>query len=179
MTPGMTISLKGKVYRVESAVKVTVTKGVPFIKSKLKDLLTDELIEKNFKLDQEVDEVNLQERTLEYLYPEGKGYYFLDINELEGIVIPSNVIGDRINYLKEGIQITAMFYGETVFSIELPQYLELMILKTEAHESKIAVSSASKVGVLETGAKIDVPLFIEAGDIVKVDTHGSEFVQRI
>lgn len=179
ITPGMTISIKGEIYRVESAVKVTVAKGVPFIKAKLKNLISDELIEKSFKLDQELDEVALKETRLEFLYPEGKDFLFLDIDELHQVLVPFDIIKDKVHFLKEGIQIRAMCYGETIFSIELPQYLELMIVKTEAMESKVSVSHASKLGVLETGAKIEVPLFIESGDIVKVDTGLCEYVQRI
>lgn len=179
ITPGMTISLSGEIFRVESAVKVTVARGVPFIKTKLKNLLTDEALEKNFKLDQEVDEVTMCEKSLEFLYLEGKDYLFLDINGLEQILVPAAIIGDRVNFLKEGIELTANCYGETIFSVELPQFLELMVVKTEAIESKVSVSNASKIGVLETGAKVEVPLFIESGDIIKVDTHAGEYVQRI
>jgi len=73
----------------------------------------------------------------------------------------------------------AMFYGKTIFSVELPQFLELMVIKLEDIESKVSVSEASKVAVLETGAKVEVPLFVEVGDIIKVDTHIGEYVQRI
>lgn len=179
ISPGMTLSLDGKIYRVEFSVRVTVAKGVPFIKTKLKDLMSDEIIEKNFKVDQPVDEVNLSERRLEYLYLEGKDHLFLDIDELEEALVPSSVVGDKVNYLKESIQVKAMFYGNTVFSIELPQFLELMVLKLEDLESKVSVSNASKIALLETGARVEVPLFVEMGDILKVDTHVGEYVQRI
>ena len=179
ISPGMTLSLDGKIYRVEFSVRVTVAKGVPFIKTKLKDLMSDEIIEKNFKVDQPVDEVNLSERRLEYLYLEGKDHLFLDIDELEESLVPSSVVGDKVNYLKESIQVKAMFYGNTVFSIELPQFLELMVLKLEDLESKVSVSNASKIALLETGARVEVPLFVEMGDILKVDTHVGEYVQRI
>lgn len=95
------------------------------------------------------------------------------------MLVSTDVVGDKVNYLKEGIQIKAMFYGETIFSIELPQFLELMIVKLEDVKSKVSVSSASKIAILETGAKVEVPLFIEVGDIIKVDTHLGEYVQRI
>jgi len=179
ISPGMTLSIGGKIYRVEHSVKVTVAKGLPFIKTKLKNLMSDEVIEKNFKLDQSVKEVTLSERRLEYLYLEGKGYLFLDIDHLEEILVSTSVVGEKVSYLKEGIQIKAMFYGDTIFSIELPQFLELMIVKTEDLKSKVSVSNASKIAILETGAKVEVPLFIEVGDIIKVDTHIGEFVQRI
>lgn len=179
ISPGMTISLDGKIYRVESCVKVTVPKGVPFIKTKLKSLLSDELIEKNFKQDQQVEEVTLVERHLEYLYLEGKDYLFLDIDNLEQVMVPVEIISDKVNYLKEGIQLKALFYGETIFSVELPQFLELMIVKTESPEDKVTVSNTTKTAVLETGAKVEVPLFVESGDIVKIDTQTNEYIQRV
>jgi len=179
IVPGMTISLDGKIYRVESCVKVTVTKGNPFIKTKLKDLKTDESIEKNFKVGQTVQEVSLQERRLEFLYLENKNYLFLDIGNLDQVLIPIEVIGDKVSFLKEGVEIKAMFYGDTVFSVELPQFLELMVVKTELDESDATVSNPPKLALLETGAKITVPPFIEAGDIVKVDTATNEYIQRV
>lgn len=178
LTPGMIISLEGKIYRVESCVKVTVAKGVPFIKTKLKNLMSEEMIEKNFKLGQPIQDVSLVERKLEYLYLEGKDYLFLDIGNLEQILVPTEIIGDKINYLKEGTEIKAMFYGSSIFSVELPQFLELMVVKTEAGNSA-ANANATKVAVLETGAKIEVPLFVESGDIVKADTQTGEYIQRV
>lgn len=179
ITPGMILSLEGKIYRVESCVRVTVAKGTPFIKTKLKNLISDEAVEKNFKLNQPIEEVSLQERHLEFLYLEGKNYLFLDVGNLEQVLVAASVIGDKVNYLKEGVDAKAMFYGEAIFSIELPQFLELMVLKTEASTSASSVSNATKIAILETGAKIEVPLFIEAGDIIKVDTHTNEYIQRV
>lgn len=176
ITPGMTLHIEGKVYRIESSVKVTVPKGTPFVKTKLRNLVTDEIIEKNFKLDQAVQEVSLIERTLEFLYPEGGEFLFLDIGNLEQVPIPATVLQDKVNYLKEGIQVKAMFYGETIFAIELPQFLEIMVVKTEGAQS---AGGTTKKAVLETGAKLDVPLFIEGGDIIKVDTQVNEYIQRV
>jgi elongation factor P len=179
ISPGMTLSIDDNIYRVESSVKVTVAKGLPFIKTKLKNLVTDEVIEKSFKLNQEVQEVSLLEKKLEYLYLEGKGYLFLDTGSLEQFLVPSSVIGDKVNYLKEGIEIKSMFYGNSIFSVELPQFLELMVVKTELLEAASHVANADKVAILETGAKIEVPMFIESGDIVKVDTSTNEYIQRV
>lgn len=179
IAPGVILSVDGKIYRVESAVKVTVAKGVPFIKTKLKNLISDDMVEKNFKLNQPVEEVSLTERRLEFLYLEGKDYLFLDIGNLEEILVPSGVIGDKVNYLKEGIEIKAVFYGDTIFSVELPQFLELMVVKTEPSESASSAANATKTAILETGAKIEVPMFVESGDIIKVDTHTNEYIQRV
>ncbi|NGX34133.1 MAG: Elongation factor P [Candidatus Anoxychlamydiales bacterium] len=179
LSPGMTINIDKKIYSVESCIKVSTAKGTPFIKTKLRDLLTEEIIEKNFKLSQKINEVSLVEHDLEYLYIEGKNFLFLDIGQLENALVPPNILADKINYLKEGIRIKALFYGNTIFSVELPQFLELMIIKTTSKEERLSVANPTKTAVLETGAKIEVPLFVEVGDIVKVDTNLNEFIQRL
>lgn len=177
ISPGMTLNIDGKIYRVESSVKVTAAKGTPFVKTKLRNLITDETIEKNFKLDQTVQEVSLLERNLEFLYPEGKEYLFLDVGNLEQVSVPASILADKVHYLKEGIQVRAMFYGDMIFAVELPQFLEIMVVKTDADATRAAAST--KRAVLETGAKIDVPLFIESGDVIKVDTQTNDYVQRV
>lgn len=179
VTPGMTISLNGKLYRVESSVKVTVPKGTPFIKTKLRDISTNETVEKNFKLNQPIKDVTMAERKLEFLYPEGSDYLFLDIGNLEQVLIPAQVIGQSVNYLKEGVEIKASFYGDTIFSIELPQFLELMVSKIEGDHHKLNINGGTHTAVLETGAKVEVPPFVEVGDIIKVDTKTYEYIQRV
>ncbi|MCH9626590.1 MAG: Elongation factor P [Chlamydiales bacterium] len=179
IVPGMTLSVDGKLFRVESVVKVTVAKGQPFIKTSLRNLATDKPVEKNFKVGQEVLDVQLEERVLEFLYLEGKSYLFLDVGNLDQVLVPPDIVGDTVNFLKEGTALNAIFYGETIFSVELPQFLELMVAKTgEATESG-ALSNSTKEAVLETGATIEVPPFIEAGDVIKVDTRTLEYIQRV
>lgn len=179
IVPGMTLTIEGKLFRVESVVKVTMAKGQPFIKTSLRNLSTDKTIEKNFKVGQEVTDVQLQERVLEFLYLEGKSYLFLDIGKLDQVLVSPDVIGESVNFLKEGTQLQATFYGETIFSVELPQFLELMVSKTAEPMEKGALSNALKEAVLETGATIEVPPFIESGDVIKVDTRTREYIQRV
>ena|SRR3990167_2163850 len=179
ISPGMTLSLDGKIYRVESCVKVTAAKGVPFMKTKLKDLMTEDVIEKSFKMNQTVLEVSLLEKKLEFLYMEGKDYLFLDVDQLEQILVPATVIGDKVNYLKEGIEVKSIFYGDSIFSVEIPQFLELMVVKTETIEGQSHVTNANKLAILETGARVEIPMFVESGDIIKIDTYVNEYIQRV
>lgn len=179
LTPGMTIALDGGLYRIESCVRVNVARGQPFIKVQLKDLRTDELIERSFKPNQAVEEVTVSERRLEFLYLEGKDFLFLDLENLEPIVVSAEVVADRAKFLKEGVDVRAICYGDTIFSIDLPQFLELMVVKVENPEKQAGVAATKKWAVLETGARLEVPLFIEAGDIVKVDTVQNEYIQRV
>lgn len=176
LNPGMTISINNKLYRVESSVKVTVPKGTPFIKTKLKDLSTNETVEKNFKLNQPIKDVSLIERRLEFLYPEGAEFLFLDVVNLDQVLVPAPIVGNKVNFLKEGVELKAFFYGDTIFAVELPQFLELMVAKTQTEE---VGAGGTKMATLETGAKIEVPPFIETGDIIKVDTKTEEYIQRV
>lgn len=178
LTPGMTLSINNKLYRVESSVKVTVPKGTPFIKTKLKDLSTNEVVEKNFKLNQPIKDVALVERRIEFLYPEGNEFLFLDVVNLEQVLVPVDTIGNKVNFLKEGVELKAFFYGDTIFNVELPQFLELMVAKTHTEEEGKNIAG-TKIAILETGAKIEVPPFIETGDIIKVDTKTEEYIQRV
>lgn len=177
LTPGMIIALDDKLYFVESSVKVTVSKGKPFVKTKLRNLTTNKVTEKNFKTDQAFKEVTLLERKLEYLYPEGKEFIFLDTDDLELVKVPGTVVVDKINYLKEGTEMTGSFYGDAIFAVELPQFLELMVADTD--DDVGSVSSDMKKAILETGAEVEVPGFIGVGDIIKVDTKTNEYVQRV
>ena len=179
ITTGMTIAVGKKLFRVESAVKVTVAKGNPFIKAKLRNLATDELSEKNFKPDQDVNTVSLEKRNLEFLYPEGKGYSFMDIDTFDQLAVARDVVGEKAEYLKEGVEVTGTLSETTVYSIELPQFLELLVVQTEGEEEDLMVSDATQKAVLETGATVDVPPFIRVGDIVKVDTGSGDYIQRV
>lgn len=180
ITPGMTLSINGKLYRVESSVKVTVPKGTPFVKTKLRDLTTNEQVEKSFKPDQVVKDVSFAERRLEFLYLEGKDYLFLDVGNLEKILVSEEVVGANINYLKEGVELKASMYGDTIVAVELPQFLELMVAKIEGDTSrKGGGNNGTRIAILETGARIEVPPFIEVGDLVKVDTKADEYIQRV
>ncbi|MBA3816089.1 MAG: elongation factor P [Parachlamydiaceae bacterium] len=179
ITPGMTLSINGKLYRVESSIKVTVPKGTPFIKVKMRDLSTNDLVEKSFKLNQPVKDVSFIERRMEFLYLEGKDFLFLDIGNLEQVLVPAQIIGNNVSYLKEGVDLKASFYGDTIFAVELPQFLELMVTKIEEEDVRTSSQNATRVALLETGAQIEVPPFIEVGDIIKVDTKTSEYIQRV
>ncbi len=173
----MVLSISGKLYRVESSVKVSVPKGTPFIKTKLRDLGTQAVTEKSFKLNQDIKDVSLEDRRLEYLYLEGKEYLFLDIATLEKVSIPASVVAEQANYLKEGVEVKASLHGNKIFAVELPQFLELMITRTDTPSK--GGPNAARIALLETGAKVEVPPFIEVGDIIKIDTKSGEYIQRV
>lgn len=168
-----------KLYRVESAVKVTVKKGNPFIKTQLRDVTTGDILEKNFKLEQSIDEIQLKDSDLEFLYLDGDAYVFLENSNLDLVRVPLEIVGEKVHYLKEGIEVKGTFHGEEVFAVELPQFVELMVKSTDEAEEAPAGANVLKKAVLETGAELEVPGFVEAGDLIKVDTRTREYIQRV
>ncbi len=179
ISPGTVVMMSDKLYRVESTVKVTVGKGNPFIKIKLRNLATDKCIERNCKPTQKFDIVSLSERKLEFLYLEGDHYLFLDIDTLEQATVPVHVVVEKALYLKEGVEVKGSCYADAIFSIELPQFLEIMVVMIEDDNEEVLVADVNKTAILETGAKIEVPQFIKVGDIIKVDTSIGEYTQRV
>lgn len=179
INPGSIIDLDGVLFRVESSVKMTVSKGKPFIKTKLRNVTTGEEIEKNFKTSQQVKEVALAERTLEYLYPDGDLYMFLDVNQLDVVSVGVDVIGRKELYLKEGVEAKGTFYGDVVAAVELPNFLELMVKSVDGEEGEPVAANATRMATLETGARVEVPGFVESGDVIKVDTKSNEYIQRV
>jgi elongation factor P len=179
IVPGMTLCIDDKIYRVDSCLKVSVAKGVPFMKTKLKDLKTEKILEKNFAIGQKINAVKIHDTEIEFLYSEGKNYLFLDIKSLDNVYINQDVISEVVDFLKEGVYVKARFYGDKIFSVELPQFLEFMVVKTESLDPSAPMSASNKMATLETGARLDVPMFIESGDIIKVDTQVKEYVQRV
>jgi len=172
---GMTVLVSKKPYRVENTVKVS-SKGSSFIKTKLRHLHTNEVIEKNFRSNQEIDQISPEDHSLEYLYPEGKEYVFLDLNTLDLVRVPEAIIGGAVSYLKEGVEVKGSCFSKQIFSLELPQFLELMVSAIDTDHGK---EEESRIAVLETGANVEVPLFIDVGDIIKVDTKAQEYIQRV
>lgn len=178
LTPGMAVKLDNQLHLVESVVKVTVPKGRSFIKVRFKDLTTEKITEKNLEENQKIEEAILVKKKIEYLYKEENDYLFLDVATLEQILIPQEIIGKKIHFLKEGTDVSAMFCGTSIFSIELPQFLEIQVIKTDTIGSEQS-TGGHKHATLETGATMTVPSFIESGDVIKIDTTTLEYIQRV
>jgi elongation factor P len=181
LSPGMVIKIGRELMRVESAVKVSAGAAQPYMKVKLLSIPGEDMSERKLKLDQEIEEVLLKDVTLEYLYLQGSKYLFLDIDTLEQIEVETEVVAERKQYLKEGVQVKAHAWGNSIFAVELPQFLEIMVARIQEPNAKYKLkgNSTDHLAVLETGAVIEVPPFIESGDVIKVDTRSDEFIQRV
>lgn len=179
LSVGMFISTKDGLYQVMTVSKVTGPKGDTFVKASLQAPDSDMVVERNFKVGQEIKEAQFESRVLEYLYSEDDFYLFLDLGNYENIRITKDIMKDKFLFLKAGVTLTAMVYENKVFSIELPHFLELMVSKTDFPGEEVSLAGGTKKALLETGIEITVPLFIEIGDVIKIDTRTCEYIQRV
>lgn len=176
---GVTIELDGEVYVVVDFQHVKPGKGAAFVRSKLKNVKTGGVIEKTFRAGEKIPRAHVDRKDMQYLYNSGDLYYFMDMETYEQIPLQEEQLGDSIKFLKENMQVTVMFFDGASIGVELPTFVELEVTETEPGFKGDTATGGSKPAKLETGAVIQVPLFIEIGDVVKVDTRTGEYISRV
>ncbi|NPV42467.1 MAG: elongation factor P [Firmicutes bacterium] len=176
---GVTIELDGEVYVVVDFQHVKPGKGAAFVRSKLKNVKTGGVIEKTFRAGEKIPRAHVDRKDMQYLYNSGDLYYFMDMETYEQIPLQEEQLGDSIKFLKENMQVTVMFFDGVSIGVELPTFVELEVTETEPGFKGDTATGGSKPAKLETGAVIQVPLFIEIGDVVKVDTRTGEYISRV
>lgn len=176
---GMTIQLNNELFSIIEFQHVKPGKGGAFVRTKLKNIRLGTIIEKTFRAGERVEEAFIEQRKWQYLYRKGNEYFFLDLDNFEQMQVAQEVLKERINFLKEGMEVTASVYRQEVIAISLPIFVKLKVEHTEPGVRGDTAKSSSKPARLETGAIIQIPLFINAGDIVKIDTRTGEYVSRV
>jgi elongation factor P len=175
---GLTIEVDGEVYQVIEFMHVKPGKGSAFVRTKLKNRRTGAVIERTFRAGEKVNRAHIERREMQYLYNDGENYYFMDTETYEQMSLPKVQLDDAVKYLKDNMNIYVLLYqGETI-GIELPNFVELKVVETEPGIKGDTATGGSKNAVLETGAVIQVPLFIEAGDVVRIDTRTGAYIER-
>lgn len=176
---GLTILLDGEVYQVIDFQHVKPGKGAAFVRTKLKNLKTQALIERTFKGDEKIEEAFIEEKRLQFLFKDSNFYNFLDQESFEQIQLDKEKIGEMSLFLKENQQVSAFFYKDEILNIDLPNFVELEVKRTEPGIRGDTAKLGTKPAVLETGLVVQVPLFINVGDKVKIDTRKREYVERV
>ncbi len=169
----------GDIFEVVEFLHVKPGKGPAFVRTKIRNMRTGALIDKTFRAGEKVDQIRVESRAMEYLYPDGDGYVFMDQQTYDQIHVASERLGDKKKYLKENLVIDIQMNGEEILGIELPQFLEFTIVYTEPGEKGNTVSNTLKKAEVETGAIVMVPLFIESGERIKVDTRTDRYIERV
>ena len=176
---GLKIELEGKPFIMVDFLHVKPGKGGAFVRTKLKNMETGQVLEKTFRSGEKVDRPDLIEREMQYLYRDAEGYCFMDNNNYEQIFIDEDYLGDNKDFLKENVDVKMLFFNNKPIGIELPICVQLEITQTEPGIRGDTATGATKPATLETGVVIQVPLFINAGDVVKIDTRTGDYVERV
>ena len=175
---GLKIEMEGEVYVVVDFLHVKPGKGGAFIRTKLKSLSRGAVIDKTFRSGEKLGRPDLEEKKMQFLYSADQHYCFMDTETYEQTFLTPEQLGESRNLLKENTVITVLFHNKNPITVELPTFVELAIAETEPGEKGDTVSGGTKTAKLETGAVVQVPLFLNTGDAVKVDTRTGEYVER-
>jgi len=174
---GLTIELEGKLYQVVDYQHIKM-KRTALIRLKLYDIRAGHTIERTFQSSEKFVRARLDYRSMQYLYNDGNLYYFMDEENFEQVSLDSNQLGDAINYLKEGMSLQISSYQGELVGVELPTAVELQVIETGPGFKGDTATAGNKPAKLETGITIQVPLFINQGDTIKVDTRDGSYLER-
>jgi elongation factor P len=175
---GLTLFINGIVYQVVEIQQVKPGKGAAFVRTKLRNLKNNNIQEITFRGDEKIEEAYVDERKLQYLYPSGEIYHFMDQENFEEIAVSKDSIGEKIKFIKDNQDVIGLFYKNEALSINLPNFIQFNIVHTEPGIKGDTAKSGTKSATIDTGANIQVPLFINTGDKIKVDTRTGEYVER-
>jgi len=177
---GMTLSIDGTLFTLMWFQHHKPGKGNTVVRSKMKNVLTGAVLEKTWRAGERVEEVRLEHRPVTYTYSDGHFYHFMDAQTYEDVPIAAEVIGDdQLKYLKEGMECEGLVHGEKVISVELPYFIALKIVETDPGFRGDTATGATKPAKISTGASINVPLFINVGDVIKIDTRTGQYIERL
>ncbi|MGI6147780.1 MAG: elongation factor P [Firmicutes bacterium] len=175
---GLTIEYEGDIYTVVEFLHVKPGKGAAFVRTKLKNIRTGSTQEITFRAGEKVSRAHIETRQMQYLYNTGDEYYFMDTETYDQITLAKDDLGDAPKYLLENMTIGIQFYQNQAIGVDLPTTVNLKVVQTEPGFKGDTATGATKPAVLETGITIQVPLFVEQGDVLKVDTRTGEYLSR-
>ncbi|MBQ1226323.1 MAG: elongation factor P [Clostridia bacterium] len=175
---GLTFEMDGKVMQVIEFQHVKPGKGAAFVRTKLRNVVTGGVIETSFSPTDKFENAYVERKDMQYLYSDGDLYYFMDLETYEQFPINGNILSDNFKFVKEEMVCKVVSYKGNVFSVEAPMFVELEVTDTEPGFAGNTAQGALKPATLETGAEIKVPLFINIGDVLKIDTRTGEYLSR-
>ncbi|HZU80257.1 MAG TPA: elongation factor P [Acidimicrobiales bacterium] len=175
---GMTLDLPEGLFGVVEFQHVKPGKGGAFVRTKLKNVRTGAVIERTFRADERVEQAIVEKREMQYLYRDGEDYVFMDTTSYDQIHVSPAALGGASNYVKEGDSAVLQLYGDEIVGVDLPAAVELTVAETEPGVQGDRVSGARKPATLETGLVVQVPLFVNPGERIKVDTRTGEYITR-
>ena len=176
---GITFEMEGNVMQIVEFQHVKPGKGAAFVRTKLKNVITGSVIEKTFSPTDKFENAYIDRKEMQYSYNDGDLYYFMDMETFDMQPIEKDKLGDNFKFVKEEMMVKIISYKGNVFGVEPPFFVELEVTDTEPGVRGDTATGASKPATLETGAQIKVPLFVNEGDVLKIDTRTGEYLERV
>ena len=175
---GLTLEIDGQVMQILEFQHVKPGKGAAFVRTKMKNVINGGVVEKTFRPTEKFPAARIDRKNSQYLYNDGDLYYFMDPETYDQVMINKEIIGDNMKFVKENEEVKVVSYNGSVFAIEPPLFVELEVTETEPGFAGNTAQGATKPATVETGSTIQVPLFVNIGDKVKIDTRTSEYLSR-
>jgi len=175
---GVTFEMDGKVMQVIEFQHVKPGKGAAFVRTKMKNVITGAVIETSFNPTDKFENAYVERKTMQYSYNDGSLYYFMDMESFELTPIDASVLGDSFRFVKENMECTIYSYKGKTFNVEPPTFVELQVTVTDPGFKGDTATNATKPATLETGTEVKVPLFINPGDKIRIDTRTGEYLER-
>ncbi len=175
---GVTFEMDGNVLQIVEFQHVKPGKGAAFVRAKIKNIITGTVLERTFNPNEKFPLAYVERRIMQYSYSEGDLKYFMDVETYEMVPIDSSKLGDNFKFLKEDMEVKVLSFKGKIFGVELPNFVELEVTSTDPGVKGNTATNATKNAVLETGAEIKVPLFIESGEKIRIDTRTGEYMER-
>lgn len=177
---GLVLELDGQLYQITYFQHVKPGKGGAFVRTKLKNVRTGLVLERTFNSGERITDVRLERRPIQYSYADGHFYHFMDQQTFDDILITDEIIGeDQLRYLKEGMECEGLVYKDTVILVDLPVFVELAVTRTDPGFRGDTATGGTKPATLETGATVQVPLFIEEGQVIRIDRREDKYLTRV
>ena len=176
---GITVEYEGNIYQIMEFQHVKPGKGAAFVRTKLKNIISGGVVEKTFRPTEKCPTAHIDRKDMQYLYADGELFTFMDMESYEQISVNKDEVGDSLKFVKENEMCKVCSYKGNVFAIEPPLFVELEITDTEPGFKGDTATGATKPATVETGAQVAVPLFVEQGDVIKIDTRTGEYLSRV
>ncbi len=176
---GVTIEVEGNIYQIIEFQHVKPGKGAAFVRTKLKNIISGGVVEKTFRPTEKCPQARIDRKDMQYLYSDGELYNFMDAETFEQIALNQDAVGDAMKFVKENEMVKMCSHNGKVFAVEPPLFVELEITETEPGFKGDTATGATKPAVVETGATVYVPLFVNQNDVIKIDTRTGEYLSRV
>ena len=176
---GVTLEIEGNIYQILEFQHVKPGKGAAFVRMKLKNIINGGAVERTFRPTEKFPKAHIDRKDMQYLYSDGELYHFMDVETYDQIALNEEAIGDSLKFVKENDMVKICSHKGNVFAVEPPLFVELAIIETEPGFKGDTAQGATKPATVETGAIVYVPLFVENGDVLKIDTRTGEYLSRV